>query len=492
MKMRDGLWRMQIVISVAFLGCLILSFEATAAGAGAGETVAKDETAGVLQRKTISRFYDPVEFRSEILEGLLGKGISHVRLYSFVDGSFRMVPYQIDEWTEDGFMILDQGPDQNGELANGNLDGQDMLVFMARDAGDRVSRDLWPQGADQGVEIEILDPATGGKGWVYLLHFSTAAPEACFPIRATLDDTEVLISEGNTYAVVGTNVTSGQKVYKTITNHHIWVTPEGGGDGKDFVDVSKLRIQARLLFGMIRIKLNESYCIGEASKYKKGPVRSVVLQWAGFKLPLKLHHLKTPKLNINVYVYDTMIFNGVATNVTFNPGTVLTDYSMSVGYDLHHPHGYGMRWYNSNNVEGFLADGVTSPMEAEYDDSDDRWRCIVGPKGWMLHTSTWDREYFEQAETKVHYRDDIESHFPPEYYPGDLGYYYTISTVKSMKPRKYKFQMDWYFPYNFYDPDSVRLDIVDQILNMKDKPLVIKVGSRQVTSSGPVVSHVEP
>ena len=187
-----------------------------------------------------------------------------------------------------------------------------------------------------------------------------------------------------------------------------------------------------------------------------------------------------------------MVLIGVATNILFNPGMLLTDYSMSVGYDLHHPHGYGMQWYNSNKLEGFLADGVTSPMEAEYDDSSDQWRSIVGSNGWMIHSSTWDKEYFEQAETKVHYRDDIESYFPPEYYPGDLGYYYTISTVKSMKPRKYKFQMDWYWPYNFYDPDGVRLDIVDQIVSIQDKPLVIKVGSRQVTSSGPLVSHVEP
>jgi len=25
--------------------------------------------------------------------------------------------------------------------------------------------------------------------------------------------------------------------------------------------------------------------------------------------------------------------------------------------------------------------------------------------------------------------------------------------------------MDWYFPYDFYDPDGVRLDIIDQIVN---------------------------
>jgi len=446
----------------------------------------------VLATKTMHRFYDPVEFRSEMLEGLLGKKLSHLRLYSSVEGSFRQVPYQFDEWTEEGFLVMDEGPDENGELGNGILDRQDMLVFMVRDAGDRVSRDLWPQGAGQGIEIEILDPSTNGKGWCYLLHFPESAPETSFPIRATLDDRSAIISKGSTYSMVGTNRTSGDRVYKTVVNKHVWITPEGGGDGKDFVDLNKVRIEVRFLFGLLRLRIDESDFLGEVSKYKKGPVRSVVRQWAGFKLPLGLHHLKTPKLYLDAYIYDTMIFVGVTTNVPFNPGYVVTDFKLQSGYDLHHPHGYGMRWYNSNNMEGFLADGVTSPMEAEYDDSSDKWRCIVGPNGWLILTSTWDKEYLEQAEIKVYYGDDIESYATPEYYPGDLAYFYNISTIKSMKPRKYTFQMDWYFPYHFYDPDDLRLDIIDQVVNIKEKPLVIKVGSRQVISNGPIVSHVAP
>ena len=55
-----------------------------------------------------------------------------------------------------------------------------------------------------------------------------------------------------------------------------------------------------------------------------------------------------------------------------------------------------------------------------------------------------------------------------------------------------KFQLKWYFPYDFYDPDGLRLDIVDQIVRIKEKPLEIKIGARQVTSNGPLVSHVEP
>ena len=144
----------------------------------------------VLQQKTISRFYDPVELRSEVLTELLGGQISLLRLYSFSDGSFHQVPFQFDEWTSDGYLIVDIGPEANAELGNGILDPQDMLAFMARDAGDRVPRSYWPDGVEKGVEIEIIDPVSGGQGWYYLLQFSDQAPELSFGTEDFLEYTD--------------------------------------------------------------------------------------------------------------------------------------------------------------------------------------------------------------------------------------------------------------------------------------------------------------
>jgi hypothetical protein len=300
------------------------------------------------------------------------------------------------------------------------------------------------------------------------------------------------VLKGTTYALVGTNVASGQRVYKTVSKKAVWVTPEGGGNGRNIIDRNKIRIQVRFLFGALRIGLDEDNFVGEASKYKKGPVRSVIRQWVGFKLPLRLHNLSTPKFFLDVYLYDTMAIIAATTNWPIDPGYIITDLKLLIGYDLQDPDGYGMQWYNSNNRQGFLADGVTSPMEAEYDDGPDTWRCIVGPNGWMMHGADWDKEYYEQADIRIQYRDDIESYSPPEYFPGDLGHYNTLSTMRHLKPKSYKFQLEWYFPYNFYDPDGLRLDIIDQLMNMKEEPLVIKVGCRQATNKGILLSAVEP
>jgi len=151
-----------------------------------------------------------------------------------------------------------------------------------------------------------------------------------------------------------------------------------------------------------------------------------------------------------------------------------------------------MRWYNSNNTAGFIVDGVTSPQEAQVEDGLDEWRCLVGPNGWMLHRSMWDDFYLSQAEIKVRYRDDLKHEDSPEYYPGDLGYYAVESKVKSLKPRTYGFQLEWYWPYDFYGEETLKTDVIEQIMNIRDHPLRLKILGREVPSTAPQPTLLDP
>ena len=227
-----------------------------ASEAGSQEIVSDrvGEIEAILQQKTISRFYDPVEIRSEMLTELLGRQISLLRLYSFSDGSFHQVPFQFDEWTSDGYLIVDIGPEANAELGNGILDAQDMLAFMARDAGDRVPKSYWPNGVEQGIEIEIKDPLSGGLGWYYLLRFSDQAPVISFGNKIMLEYTDEVQLTCSTYGLQGTNRTWKGNVHKLLLHRHLWTTEEAGGDGKDLIDSLRFRFKAKLGFGLIRIK----------------------------------------------------------------------------------------------------------------------------------------------------------------------------------------------------------------------------------------------
>jgi hypothetical protein len=447
------------------------------------------ELEDILQKKTISRFYDPVEVRGEVLTELLGRQLVLLRLYSFSEGSFHQVPFQFDEWTSDGYLIVDIGPEANAELGNGILDAQDMLAFMARDAGDRVAKSFWPEGVEQGIEIEIIDPLSGGQGWYYLLQFSDQAPEISFGTEDYLEYTDEVRLNCRTYGVQGTNRTWKGNVHKLLLHQHFWTTEEAGGNGKDFIDSLRFRFKAKMAFGAIRIKFNEGGIVGGWSKIKSGPVRTIARQWLALTLPLGL---KSPKFYGDAYCYDTLGFTGFQTDVPFNPKYVAANFTMMFGHDMHDPNAYGMKWYNSNNTDGFLIDGVTSPMEEQYDSSADTWRCVVGPNGWAVYRSMWDEFYRSQAEINVRYSDDKERHQPPEYYPGDLGYVYSESIVKRLKPRKYEFQVDVFVPYHFYDPAGLRMDLIEELANIRDNPIKVKAGSHEETNTGWRVTRMEP
>ena len=447
------------------------------------------EMGGILARNTIRRFYDPVETRGEILSELLGNQISLLRLYSFSDGTLHQVPFQFDEWTPDGFLVVDMGPEANAELGNGILDMQDELVFMARDAGDRVTKAYWPQGVEQGIEIEIKDPLSGGLGWFYLLEFSDQAPAISFGNEEFLEYEDEVRLTCSTYGVQGTNRTWKGDVHKLLLHRHLWTTEEAGGDGKDFIDSLRFRFKAKLGFGVIRVKFDEGGIIGGWSKMKSGPVRTIARQWLALTLPLGL---KSPKFYGDAYCYDTLGFTGFQTDVPFNPKYVAANFTMMFGHDMHDPNAYGMKWYNSNNTDGFLIDGVTSPMEEEYDSSADTWRCVVGPNGWAVYRSMWDEFYRSQAEINVRYSDDRQTHQPPEHYPGDMGYVYSESVIKRLKPRKYEFQVDVFVPYHFYDPAGLRMDLIEELANIRDNPILVKVGLHEGTNTSWHVTRMEP
>jgi hypothetical protein len=244
-----------------------------------------------------------------------------------------------------------------------------------------------------------------------------------------------------------------------------------------------------MAFGAIRIKFNEGGIVGGWSKIKSGPVRTIARQWLALTLPLGL---KSPKFYADAYLYDTLGFTGFQTDVPFNPRYVAANFTMMFGHDMHDPNAYGMKWYNSNNTHGFLIDGVTSPMEEEYDSSADTWRCVVGPNGWAVYRSMWDEFYRSQAEINVRYSDDKETHQPPEYYPGDFGYVYSESVIKRLKPRKYEFQVDVFVPYHFYDPTGLRTDLIEEVTNIRDNPILVKVGSHEGTNTAWHVTRIEP
>ena len=286
---------------------------------------------------------------------------------------------------------------------------------MARDTGKKALRDDWPEGVVEGEEVEVIDRQQKTTGYIYLFYFKEKPERINWPKSIIGDDLGERYKGGSPYwETKGLNNVFDNHNYKTIFPSDCVIPKMAGGSGENFVDRIKFRFQIRLLFGLLKLKVNESSFIGEVTAWKQGPVRLMARNWATVVLPMSF---KGPKLWMELYLYESFINAPINLKVPFNPGLVITDFSNAIGYDLN-KNAEGMKFYNSNNLKGFIVNGKKDKDEKEMNTAIDDWRCVVGPQGSIMVYSIWDKEYRRQAELNVYFRDDLDDKVPPDSEPG--------------------------------------------------------------------------
>jgi len=428
----------------------------------------------VLEIKTLKRWPDPVVLHGRDLPGCEGRPLEHFRLYALHLGKFVPVPYQFDEITPDGRKVLpDGGPEANPEEGNGRLDARDELLFMAHDLGDRVRPADWVGGFDAATEISARDPLDSGRGWCYLLSFPRPPPPSPLNYATYVDKYNqhygFYLFEQSQFKV------HQGKLYRQIFNQ-AWKLPDyAGGDFTNFIDRLKFRVRVRLLFGSLKITTTEDDVSGDTLALRDGPVRCTRRCWGRVQLPLGF---KTPRIVSDIIGYDTMFVCPVILSVPINPGLVLTDLSLHSGTDLH-PGITGSRWYNSNNLGGFTVDGVPTEEERTLNETLDDWRLVTGAWGTMMNRSLWDPGFLQQAEIRIRFTDDVRIEDRPEYFPGQFGMAYNISTVRNLKPGRYLTELDWFFIPWFNPPErtgELNREKVNQYLDMVERPLELSAG----------------
>jgi len=142
---------------ISFPSFLLFSFLALVPGGAA--------SSAVLERNSLERDYEPVVFTGESLS-MLSEGsipLDELYGYSFTGGKWRQIVLQVDEKNHEGDYF------KRDEIF-GHLDGNDEVVFMSFELGDRVDAGTWLDGADSTLryEVEVEDPTDGNsRGWAY-------------------------------------------------------------------------------------------------------------------------------------------------------------------------------------------------------------------------------------------------------------------------------------------------------------------------------------
>ncbi len=439
--------------------------------------------AGPVPERPMQRSFDPVEVKGRYLEPFLGKEVNRLSMFSRREGSFKAMPFQVDEQTKQGRMVLPLGAEGNPEEGNRVLDPQDDLVFMLGDAGLRARASDLEGLPGHTLEVELEDPVRNERGYVYLNWDRDRRSQVSTDGKVKLvegSDDDPYTLEYRTGIVRGKTNKRGDTVYQTPI-YDSWICrPEAGGSGKDLLDAMKLRLKLGFLFNTIKFTFDETTILGGIDSMKIGPIRGVGRFWMRGVLPLGI---KSPRAYMDVYLYDTMVLVPGQFKITGGKKYVLSSMEIMVGYDLSEE-AKGMKFYNSNNLEGFLIDGTMSQREKDMDTSLDEWRVVVGPQGAMITASVWDDSYKEQADIRVRYVDDLEQVMPPEETPGSIGFHYNTSSVKKLEEGTYHTLLCWYYPEHMYDRERLRLEVIEEYMYIRKRPVVVRVGEHVFPNPG--------
>lgn len=448
----------------------------------------------VIDKKTFSRWPDPVVIDVGILRSLLGTKIEELRVYAQRDGSFGPIPFQVDEKDAKGTLILPSGRHPNARDANGLLDKGEELVFMARDSGDRIDTQALPAGVQRWEELVVEDPLTHGKGWVYVL--STASGSL------PLSEEDYIFYDPHSHREgEGDFLLHRTKYYEChhypqepyfdtsaypnagFAHNYYAVTPSGGGTGRNFCDRFKVRVTVAFFFGTVKFHIDENAIMFYENAYKDGPVRLIRNDKLVISLPLRI---KAPGAAVNIIWYDTIVNVPLIIDIPFNPGFLYSYLEISLGED-HRKGAIGAKVYNSNNLQGCLVDGKTEgAAETAWDTRRDQWRLITGPEGTLMNRSFWDENYLKQmAGIKVEYLDDIDRPDPPEEESGMLGMIRQTNRVQGIKKARYYSYIEWYYVprFLFSGPGrTYRVGDEKAYLDIADHPVRVRAGNLTMES----------
>ncbi len=436
-------------------------------------------------KKTLKRKIDPTVVKGEPLSRLFGKPIEGLRLYIAKDGALAPAPYQIDKVNADDEFIFDPSlePEKAAErkerfediaedlppekLAEEkkkafwkedikSLDYNDDLSFMSWDSGDRAPKTLWPEGATEGVELELTDPLDGGKAWAYLLYFPKDPP----PISS---------KDYMKYHPETDTVESDFYIFKFLNGNPLLLSTILTKDGKggilpDTIDRLKMRIEIKPLF-FFSFTLDEENISGITIAYKDGPVR--VIRRNRFWATLLFLRV-TPKADVDVIFWPNGMYAPSIIDQPFDPAVLLREGScIKGGADLNR-NSWGSKLWTRDN-KPFVLDGKMSEAEKNLVLEDQSWFIVYREKEKLgIFGSVSFNEDLVKAGmvANLYYLDDMHFNDQPEEEPGAGLLGYELDMMKLPKG-KHIFMVRQFVLRDFMPGDEV------QFLNLSEHPIEV-------------------
>ncbi len=416
--------------------------------------------APVSNQAHLQRRYDAVIIKGENLGPLQGESTFNIRVFSYENGQFQPIPFQVDERNPNGDYALPSGPGAFTDLDGGLLDYNDELVIMARDAGNRAENDpgryFVPAPPEKWVEIELLDPINPAhRAWVYACCFKKNRP-ALSPVDYVRynPETEQIFTEH-----YGLGYGKGMILYTDL------FYPDGkGGYGPDLLDRIKVRITVKFLLNIIKIKKNEGDFHEEVVSWKDGPVR--VLRNVKSYVSIMFKLSSPDVFSVSEYYSDYM-FTPLQITVPKKLRWIfshfgISDFSWHFYGDL--PGLEGGKIYTNKYPQGIPISEKEAMAwyEKDVDTRNLAWGCAIkkGTGVWFNNIVIPDILY---PFTHLYLNIDKSGKYPPEDIPGEVagGAYMSWQDFDKhifdyLHPGIYELALETFFPPADFSPQGVQ------------------------------------
>jgi hypothetical protein len=360
---------------------------------------AADEPAPLGPCGPLARPYDAVEVPVLQLRKLGGTPIARVGVVAFRDGRPQPIPFQVDE-RRGRKIAMPGGREPTDDDRPGTLDPDDVLVFMACDAGDaRGPSTLEDAFADGGLtawrEIRVEDPGTHRSAYVYVV--VAARPPSTDRRYVVYDATADLVRTAR-YRV---GMVQALPTYFALSN--------GTHVGPNLLDGLRLRAEATLRTSLVHWTLNERQGVHDLIAWTVGPVRAVrrsrhqVAVGLGIHLTAGLAH---------TYFYPRHVYGPGSLKLPFSPGVLFNDITAFGGVDANAPTGWR---YHAAGVprDGFRIDGRMGEAENAFASTGD-WFALADDHDAILVVTRMSENLASRVPLRLVYRDDAERPSPPE------------------------------------------------------------------------------
>jgi hypothetical protein len=308
---------------------------------------------------SLARHHDPVIITGGLLSDLVGNPLNEIFVYARQGTALTQIPFQIDE-RDGGAMYTSVG--------DGQLGDDDELVFMATDGGGWVvnpSLDVGGTLITPTYVITLTDPISDTHAWAYVFH-SPALSRTLTTDYVSYDGDNDRITSPGRYAM-GFDADHGFMDHLTL-----------GGDERDLLDRSKLRISGTVEFlgNHSPFSLSEQDVTRVGVHTVDGPVRVTRVSTntldigPGLSIPGR----------VTLFAYRSLI---VLPDIFTVPGEPVQIACLRSSMDWNEQ-AVGMAFYDANNPAGVIVDGspdvvTTTPVS--------RWGQFTSVTGTVVSVS---------------------------------------------------------------------------------------------------------